>query len=240
MLNIDWHVESCAGVSLVTCVVENPTRTPRRARIANRLDGPVQPPRREGVPEAGWDDGGFEGVIAAGETRPLGYASPAPPDDPAVELVWTERAGTTECDAGPGFRGQSTPEYQAIPEDHATEDHATEDHPTETQATPESVVRALGDARPPADAIPTSTVVREASFATPGDGSDLEIPDAVASWLTAVEERATCGDDCAPTCGDDCAPASEDSAALGAVARKVDALRASDAKSPSTDRRRSL
>jgi hypothetical protein len=137
MVNLDWCVESRAGVTLVELTVENPTEVARRVRVANRLDGPLWPPRREGVPEAGWDDGGFEGVVPPGDRRALGFASPstptssAPPASPAeppVELVWTERAGRTE-------RPENTE--------------------STVEATPEGVVRALGDARPPADAVPT-------------------------------------------------------------------------------------
>lgn len=131
MVDLDWRVESRADVSLVTLVVDNPTATPRRVRVANRLDGPVQPPRREGVPESGWDDGGFEGVVPADGTRPLGYASPAPPDEPPAELVWSERAGSTES--------VDSERTRTVPEESA-----------------EGVVRALGDARPPADAVPTT------------------------------------------------------------------------------------
>lgn len=134
MVDLDWRVESHDGVTLVELFVENPAGVPRRVRVRNCLDGPVWPPRREGVPEAGWDDGGFEGIVAAGERRPLGYASPASLADPPVELVWTERAGESERD-----------KRDALADDHET---VTE------EATPEGVVRALGDPRPPGDVVP--------------------------------------------------------------------------------------
>jgi hypothetical protein len=122
----------------VELVVRNPTAIARRFRIGNRLDGPVWPPRREGVPAAGWDDGGYEGVVEAEDRRALGYASPLQsgespaeaedspaeaPSEPPAELVWTERAGDSES--------------------------------PDAEATPEEVVRSLGDPRPPADAVPT-------------------------------------------------------------------------------------
>ncbi|WP_115863249.1 DUF7857 domain-containing protein [Halorussus litoreus] len=203
MVNLDWRVESRAGVSLVTLVVENPTPTPRRVRVANRLDGPIRPPRREGVPEAGWDDGGFEGVVAAGATRALGYACPAPPAEPPAELVWTERAGETER-AG------------------KTEDR--DGGPVASEATPEGVVRALGTARPPADAVPASL---------PEPRSASAIPDAVASWLTAVEERAADDD------GDGDELTADDSAALDAVAHRIEALRSRESEPSPADSGRS-
>ena len=135
MVNLDCRAESRAGISLVTLVVENPTKIARRVRVANRLDGPVWPPRREGVPEAGWDDGGFEGVVAPGEFRAWGYACPASAEEPPAEVVWTERAGETE-------RTRRT-------------ERAGDSDSFADERTPEGVVRKLGDPRPPADAVPT-------------------------------------------------------------------------------------
>lgn len=74
------------GVTLVTARLEGGT-APQRVRLANRLDGEVWPPRRRGVPEEGWTDDGYEGVVPAGATVALGYASPAPPLDDPLELV---------------------------------------------------------------------------------------------------------------------------------------------------------
>lgn len=172
MVDLDWRVDARDGASLVELRVTNPSRTARRVRIANRLDGEVWPPRREGVPEAGWDDGGFEGVVAAGERRALGYASPAPAADPPAEVVWSERAGAS---AGGGDPDSS-----------------------DVEATPEGVVRSLGAARPPADAVP---------LAVP----DPPVPDPVESWLSGLEARSI-------------GPTVDERAALDAVARRAAAL----------------
>ena len=163
MVSLDWRVDSRDGVALVELTVTNPTDAARRVRVANRLDGPVWPPRREGVPEAGWDDGGFEGVVAPGGRRALGYASPIPAadfpgtdsgtdasvaDSPA-EIVWTERAGETErADAAAESAAAASVGLSAV------ESGAV----SEVEPTPEGVVRALGDARPPADAVPRPDV----------------------------------------------------------------------------------
>jgi len=187
MVDLDWRVEAHAGVSLVELTVTNPDRTARRVRIANRLDGEVWPPRREGVPEAGWDDGGFEGVVAAGGRRALGYASPAAAAEPPADVVWSERAGASE----PGDRSA----------------------PSGVEATPEGVVRALGAARPPADAV-----------GRPTDADPL--PEQVASWLAALERRQT-------------APTADEREALEAVARRAAAVasgEAADAGGPGASR----
>lgn len=199
-VNLDWRVERRADVSLVELTVTNPAETPRRVRIGNRLDGPVLPPLREGVPETGWDDGGFEGVLAPGERRALGYAARAPPAEPPVEVVWTERAGDSE-------RGES---------------RGRADRPA-VEATPEGVVRALGDARPPADAVPGPAI---------GDGSEESdtdrLPDSVEAWLSGIESHTADGTE----------PSADERRALETAARRIATLRergedrASPARSP--------
>ncbi|QLG29512.1 hypothetical protein HUG10_13760 [Halorarum halophilum] len=79
-----------AGVALVTIHVRNPTPVARRVRVANRLAGPVLPPRRNGVPEAGWDDDGVTAIVDAGDSAALGYACPLggrEAVDPPAELA---------------------------------------------------------------------------------------------------------------------------------------------------------
>lgn len=117
------------GVTLVTGRVENPGDR-RRVRLTSRLDGPLWPPRRQGVPARGWDDETFECVLAADEVRPLGVASPAPPADPPFVIEATEPVDT---DDGIAPR-------VAVPA---------------VDPTPESVVRTLGAPRPPRDAVAT-------------------------------------------------------------------------------------
>jgi hypothetical protein len=209
MVELDSRVETRTGVALVELVVRNPTATARRFRVGNRLDGPVWPPRREGVPTAGWDDGGFEGVVAAEDRRALGYASPVssdestaeaetspdePPSEPPAELVWTERAGDSES--------------------------------PDSDATPEGVVRSLGDPRPPADAVPAPGFGEsERSEAGSASNPAPEIPDPVESWFASIEERTDENSD---------TPGPEDRRALGAIVRRIDRLR-----DPSVDSRRS-
>lgn len=82
----DTRVRRYGRVTLVDVVVENDGRRPRRVRVTSELDGPVWPPRREGVPEAGWDGGEFSTRLDPGERRSLGFASPADPVDPPVSV----------------------------------------------------------------------------------------------------------------------------------------------------------
>lgn len=85
-----------AGVTFVSIVVTNDDPGPKRYRVANRLDGPVWPPRVHGTVAAGWDEAGYEGVLAVDATQPLGYATSGAPVDPPAELAWTEPAGESE------------------------------------------------------------------------------------------------------------------------------------------------
>ncbi|MFC4548682.1 MULTISPECIES: MSCRAMM family adhesin SdrC [Halorussus] len=147
-MQLDCRCDARDGVTLVELVVENDAAVARRVRIGNRLDGTVWPPRCEGVPEAGWDDGGFEGVVAPGERLAVGYASPAGPRDPPAEIVWTERAAR---DPDASSERVSAPERDT---DARPETGADSISVGAVAATPESVVRSLGDPRPPADAVP--------------------------------------------------------------------------------------
>lgn len=172
MIELEWTVERCNRgdaeaarerpanrVTFVELLASNPTTQARRVRIANRLDGPVWPPRRDGVPESGWDDGGFEGIIPAEETVPLGYTCPAEPTTEPAELLWTERAAATADEPNSGERFATG-------------------RPTEAA----DVVRALGDPRPPRDAVPLPS--RET-----GETKSIDLPDSVSRWLAAVEKR---------------------------------------------------
>jgi hypothetical protein len=166
MVELDARVETRNGVALVELVVRNPTATARRFRVGDRLDGPLWPPRSRGVPEAGWDDGGFEGVVPAEDRRALGYASPTgadntvesfEPDELPAEIVWTERAGATEA-------GRDSDTFTA-----------DDSGAFATDATPEGVVRSLGDYRPPADAVPTPRVGDETPSSRSRDDSDRRL-----------------------------------------------------------------
>ncbi|WP_423743582.1 hypothetical protein V5735_11120 (plasmid) [Haladaptatus sp. SPP-AMP-3] len=78
-------------------------------------------------------------------------------ESPPAEIVWTERAPETEEPSVGGATRHDSPAGLDI------------------EPTTAGVVRALGNARPPADAVPTP--------------DRAEIPDAVKSWLSAVETR---------------------------------------------------
>ena len=84
MVSIDCATTTVGDVTLVTLSVSS--TDPTHVRIENCLDGPVWPPREQGVPAAGWDDGGFSGVVDG--RLALGYACPAEHSKgPPAELI---------------------------------------------------------------------------------------------------------------------------------------------------------
>lgn len=150
--------------------------SPTRVRIENRLDGPVWPPRRRGVPASGWDAEGVTCTVAADETRGLGYASPAPAVEPPAEIVRTEPVlpddGRTDrlANVPAAVDGRDLPEIGNVPD---------------VQPTPDGVVRALGDPRPPRDAVPVDI---EGNL-SPEPTDDGVVPENVDVWLSDVERR---------------------------------------------------
>ena len=121
-----------SGGVLVAVTLRNDTAVDVQVRVDNDLDGPVLPPRREGVPAVGWDEDGFTGTIPANSRIGIGYACPCPdgssdgvPKDPvSVDVL------------GPTGEG-----------DPSARDRVAD------------AVRSLGRATPPADAVPASAPV---------------------------------------------------------------------------------
>lgn len=79
------------GVTFVELLVE--ADRPCRVRVESRLEGPVWPPRSGGRSEDGWDEAGVTRTVEAGRT-PLGFATPAPPQDTVAEVTDVEPTGT--------------------------------------------------------------------------------------------------------------------------------------------------
>jgi hypothetical protein len=157
MVSLSCHTRRRDDVTLVEVLLT--AESPTRVRIENRLDGPVWPPRKQGVPAEGWDEDGFEGVVDS--RLVLGYATSAPPDGSPVELTAT----------------------------------APVDARTETDPTPEEVVRSLGDARPPRDALGNQTGSSDARADDDSRSPDEAAPpDARLNWLDAIEDRLDAAD----------------------------------------------
>lgn len=127
-MRVATETQRRAGVTLVAVRVENDASERQRVRLANRCDGDVLPPRADGLPKPGWDDGGWEGELAPGEVRPLGYATTGEPAATPVEVAWTDRAAS------------GSPSANELPSATGT--------PSASEA-----VADFGDPRPPRDAV---------------------------------------------------------------------------------------
>ena len=159
-MNLAWTVERDGGVSLVRCRVHNDSAVPRRVRVESRLDGPVFPPRRAGVPEAGWDDAGVTLRLEADERRAIGFAVPAPPVEPPVAVV---RSPSVDADGG---RSESVPgAVGPTPEGRSRVSECVGD-----------ALRDLAEHRPPRAAVTAGGDGRGAarSEGTADDGVDIE------------------------------------------------------------------
>jgi len=99
VVRASWTASAVDGVVLVGVRLRNPTPVVRAVRVESRLDGSVMPPRSSGVPERGWDDDGFSGVVEPGAERAIGFAVAAPVERPPVEVV--DRGRATEPAADP-------------------------------------------------------------------------------------------------------------------------------------------
>jgi hypothetical protein len=180
-------------VTLVTLSLSSPD--PTHVRIENRLDGPVWPPREQGVPAAGWDETGFSGVVDG--SLALGYACPAVPDDgPAAELV--EQRPPTDDD-GPTARslvrelGDASPPPAAV--GPATQPGANGSDPSPPPAVT-AWLDSVSERLARADRLAEATSVTEAADAVDAAGGAEEVR-ALRDRLAADREAlATVADRC--------------------------------------------
>ncbi|SDF71005.1 hypothetical protein SAMN04488067_107109 [Halorubrum xinjiangense] len=104
-MELDWSVDREGDASLVGFRVRNDGAVPRRVRIESRLDGPLLPPRRGGVPESGWDAAGVTAVIDPGERAAFGFSALADPVEPPVEITSVEPVTADADDRGAATEG---------------------------------------------------------------------------------------------------------------------------------------
>jgi hypothetical protein len=207
MVSLTCSASRTEGVTLVTGRVENgDDDRAYRVRLESQFDGPVWPPRRRGRPAAGWDADGFECVLAAGETRALGYASPARPVEPPLVVADTDPVD-------PDIDDTSFTPRVAVPE---------------VEDTPDGVVRALGSPAPPRDAVPDPDPVAvqpQPAYEPETHENGDDEPPSNASRVTerATRDGADVDDGPVPGDGSRCAGVTDPVEAwLGTVAARVE------------------
>lgn len=194
MPTLDWQLSHTEGVTLVELLVTAETTT--QVRIESTLT-PVWPPRRQGVPAAGWDGNSFETTVAAGDRVVVGYASPAEPDGPPARLA-TEQPGTADETLDPRALvralGEANPPRDLVPADEAPQDPAesqpTDDEPAAVDgATPlQSWFRAVEQRLADAERLAGVESPEEASAAVAAVGG-IEAVKQLQAQLAADRER---------------------------------------------------
>jgi hypothetical protein len=129
MVDVNVRTSRRDGVTFATVVVENRSSERQRVRLAVSCEGALWPPRRRGVPAAGWDADGVTVTVAAGGVRGVGFATPA-------ERVDVERVAT---------QGRGGVEPATVAEANSADASAPD---------VDGVVRALGSFAPPLAATP--------------------------------------------------------------------------------------
>lgn len=164
MPTLDCETDRRGGLTLVECIVHNDTADRRRIRVENRLDGPVRAPPAGSLGPS-WTDGAATCLLAPGERTALGYASPAPPRTPPVDL-------THEVAEREPAHADETAAAPTVPA------------PRPPNAADRSAVDSPGREEPAAGADSLRP-----------DGAGVALPPAVASWLDALERRVVALED---------------------------------------------
>jgi hypothetical protein len=217
--NVRWATIRTGGTTLVSVVLWS--ERPRTVRVRPTVDGPVWPPRRRGVPSEGWTDGEFTGTVdgrlAVGFATHASAGVPASSNTSDLSDEEDEVCRGEERD-GDTHRGSADPELDA--DANADVDAPVEvtwlgpaelDGPADpaldvdvprVEATVPGVRRALGDPRPPRDAVPpvapslTSSERRDASR-DPPPATERGAPDPgseVRPYLVCAERRIETGE----------------------------------------------
>ncbi len=197
MATLDWHVTSQGGVTLVSLLVTS--EASERVRVTNCLDGPVWPPRRQGLPEEGWDEDGYEGRVAADERLVLGYACPADPAEPparVTSLGASDTGGTVTAREVVRTLGDPSPPRDAVSDGGTGTFDSRDTSAPETRGTSGLDGHGAGD--------PDGTGARVPDDGATGDGNgsldDWEWPGANGGFdADGADERDSDGQ---PACGD--------------------------------------
>lgn len=166
MASLDWEVSHSDGITLVELAVT--AHTDEQVRIESTLE-PVWPPRRQGVPVAGWDDTGFEGSVEAERPLVVGYASPAAPEEPPAKLV-SSGEDESETTAREVLRtlGDASPPRDVVP--------TPDSEPDEEQGTSRTIASETDTNCPTANESETNRAT-------------ADHPAPTGEWFDAVEDR---------------------------------------------------
>jgi hypothetical protein len=183
MVSLACATATAGDATLVTLSLSS--ADPTHVRIANRLDGPVWPPREQGVPAAGWDEEGFEGVVDG--TLALGYACPVTTDETAPPAEIVETRPPTDDDAVTARSlvrdlGDASPPPAAVGLPEAAAAPATTD-------APETVDTPAADTPESDPTVADSTAADGTDRQDADDAASASPPPVVTAWLDDIESR---------------------------------------------------
>ncbi|ELY49421.1 DUF7857 domain-containing protein [Natronorubrum sulfidifaciens] len=95
MVHLEWETDRRNGVTFVSAIVHNEQPTPQTVRLESRFDGPTWSPRGDADTALEWDGDLWTGTIAPKRHRGVGFATPAAPVEPPLELVDASRTSDT-------------------------------------------------------------------------------------------------------------------------------------------------
>lgn len=96
MPHVETTVDRSDGVTFVRAQVTNRRSTPQRVALRVQVDGPVWSPRSDTVNVSQWRGDRWEARIEPGQTVGLGFATPAAPEEPVLEVADRGRATTDD------------------------------------------------------------------------------------------------------------------------------------------------
>ena len=207
-----WSVDRTNGVTLVRCRLRNERTVPSAVRVESRLDGPVLAPRRNGVPENGWDRSGVTVRLDPGERRAVGFASPARPVEPPVAIEETEtggEGGTDDSDSRDAVRRLKTHRPPADVIEHLAGETGSI---TSGDGENKSDEMSDGDGSSGDDETPGDDEA-------PGGDGPSDAHETIDEWFTAVERRIERGERLDDA---DLASATEEIKAAGGVSALAD------------------
>jgi len=201
MPTLECDHETVAGVTLVTCRLT--TDATSRVTVEPTHDDPIWPPRRQGVPEQGWEDDRWIGLVPADGVRALGYATPADTDGAPARIAATEPPADDEAvTARDVIRslGDPAPTRDAVPPAEAAirpdPDDATptrSDDPTGDDATGSALAASRNSGRPETSTDTTDTTDLDAIETRLWTARDLADVSTVAEASAAVERAGGIG-----------------------------------------------
>jgi len=196
VLSVESTVHETDPAWLVSVRVENDADAALTVEL--RAATPVMPPRRRGVPEAGWSDRTVTVRVPVGGRRGVGFATEREPPDPPVEVVG-RTAAEGECDdafddpdadAVVRTLGGAAPPRDAVPapDEAPSGDPDERDAPADDEADPTDW-EWVEDATPAPRESDDTADRDDTTDRDHGGGETPELPPPVAAWVAEVERR---------------------------------------------------